>query len=523
MRDIRRGDWLRVATCWLCLWAAWAAAQGYGPLRVGERLTQQETLQYVAIMGQVARSGVYEVRLPVELADVVRRAGGLTEEASGNMRIVRGGRGGQQANFTTQTRYELLPGDLVIADRKHVGQFQAEANRLSGRTDYSANFPGPLSTAAGANRPNVVQVGLVHVLDRPVVLDLPAEHATVKGILSLLYQPATANNSVTVLKAGTSPQSVPFEQGGSVVLTSGSVLVFDRKQVDASLLPQLPPPILAEAALPATASPPAPLPAGTTGDALPERNAGAAVPSPMRVGDDSANWNATQPFAADVPGSLAISPQEPLTAVVPAIVEDLPDARSAPAAGVAQEDRSNHLKKTAARPAPDANAGPSATPKVMIAVTGGIFVLVLSGLWWIERRSARRIATRAARSQPMRPPARSALDALIENKLPVIEEPVPAPNVLHVFGRPIDAGRYRLDAAEGLQGPHFLPKTAAQQKSAAEPKPPRAAGRVYRTDQAHPPQNPPERSNASHDDKSPAVTDAGLLDRVLKSVQREKP
>src|SRR5262245_31777496 len=71
----------------------------------------------LAIMGEVARPGAYE--LPIsrpQLLDLVNLAGGRTQEASGSVRIIRGGRPGWQAWLTPAAPFPLRPDDLVIVD-----------------------------------------------------------------------------------------------------------------------------------------------------------------------------------------------------------------------------------------------------------------------------------------------------------------------------------------------------------------------------------------------------------------------
>src|SRR5437899_3224096 len=79
--------------------------------------------QFLAIMGQVARPGVYELSATqTQLVEFVRMAGDLTAAASGSVRIVHHGRGGQQAFLRPELKYELVPGDLVIVDRKQTSE-----------------------------------------------------------------------------------------------------------------------------------------------------------------------------------------------------------------------------------------------------------------------------------------------------------------------------------------------------------------------------------------------------------------
>src|SRR5688572_26776041 len=72
---------------------------------------------YFGIMGQVARPGVYELPAPEpQLLELIRQAGGLTQQATNQLRIVRQGHAGLGAAYDPSLNYRLAPGDIVVAD-----------------------------------------------------------------------------------------------------------------------------------------------------------------------------------------------------------------------------------------------------------------------------------------------------------------------------------------------------------------------------------------------------------------------
>jgi hypothetical protein len=49
----------------------------------------------------------------------------------------------------------------------------------------------------------------------------------------------------------------------------------------------------------------------------------------------------------------------------------------------------------------------------------------------------------------------TALEVLITNRLPIVEEPLLLRNESQIFGRPRLESQYRVDAPHALHGPHF--------------------------------------------------------------------
>src|SRR5690606_5787060 len=121
---------------------------------------QTQKQQGFGVMGQVAEPGTYllDSSRPV-LGDLVRQAGGLTQQASNHLRIIRIGPGRPEI---IQAAWEspLQAGDIVVAE-------------------------GPHFSAAGTGEA-YLQVALVHLIDHPVILPVPATHAHLPAILAYL-------------------------------------------------------------------------------------------------------------------------------------------------------------------------------------------------------------------------------------------------------------------------------------------------------------------------------------------------
>lgn len=177
---------------------------------------------YVGLLGQIARPGVYEIdRQGTLLSDLLQNIGGLAKDASGQFRIIRNGRPGQMTSYSGATRFELMPGDLVVADAQltQSARYGADAKRSSAEA---------------------VQIGFVNLIDRPVVLKLRSENATVLGILSIMRQDQSLASQIHII-------APPGQRGNSqprpdTTLASETVLIFPPNSVKAERLATLPEP-----------------------------------------------------------------------------------------------------------------------------------------------------------------------------------------------------------------------------------------------------------------------------------------
>jgi hypothetical protein len=181
-----------------------------------------QSANYFAIMGAIRQQGVYE--LPnrfASLVEFVRRAGGLTSNATGNIRIVRNGRAGLQTFYSDRNTMTLIPGDVVIVDSR----------RFAGRAGAGSRFTNQRTA------PVLVAVAFVNLVDRPIVVTIPTERATVERIVKDLGQHPDIAKRVQVVGPRTSRKNNDLQ---SQVMQSGSVLVFPSSLIDTYALPVLP-------------------------------------------------------------------------------------------------------------------------------------------------------------------------------------------------------------------------------------------------------------------------------------------
>lgn len=205
---------------------------------------------YAGILGEIAKPGVYRLEANgLSLQNVIRRAGGLTDEASGTIRIVRQDRIVESFFFNPQANITLLAGDLLVIESKRT---QAAISKLY-ETDprlreMYAKTGDQIDKPSGSG----VQVAFVNVLDRPVIVKLKHENARIGHVVQMLDQPIELAQAVRVIgpdrliSQGAAPQPIDAS------LADGSVLVFPRNSINRSKLPSLPVPYESEIATGAT-------------------------------------------------------------------------------------------------------------------------------------------------------------------------------------------------------------------------------------------------------------------------------
>ncbi len=181
---------------------------------------------YFTIMGHIARPNCYELPTSApSLVTFVEFAGSLTETAAGPMRIVRDGRTIQSTFYSDKSTLRLVPGDIIVVDGKvNQGRIILRGNQKA--TDDEATE---------------VSLAITGLRDYPVVLQIPAERATIRWVTRHLgLDPAVAN----YVKAITQSQSERIFP--DTRLATGTVLTFNPAYVDQSRLPDdLPVPIKA--------------------------------------------------------------------------------------------------------------------------------------------------------------------------------------------------------------------------------------------------------------------------------------
>jgi len=469
-------------------------------MRVSQ-MTQSTTQPYVAIMGQIGRPGVFELSGPVpQLAEFLNLAGGTTPNASGSIRLIRGGRS-SQFFLSPKLSLQLLPGDLILVESK---QF------VTGRQNGNV-----------ASAPAIVQIGLVNLISRPVILDIPSEQASLAQVLSLLHQPVAGNAEVTVIKPGSGVQNVSVEQAFETALATGVVLVFDPATVNSTVLPRLPNTIrpgdnadsavtkasAESVAAPATISAPGPA-------SRPESAAETILRVPRQAASDASDQRSPVaiPEKEALPAARKPESIQPAStgAQSPDLPSESPDFQPLPDA----------TDEKSAETEPVAAGAPPANPIWSWLLVAGILACcTVVGFRLRSSFRPQRVKTPAlmqlAVEQPVAP-SENALELLISGSLPVVEEPLQLPYESEIFGRPRETSPYRTDPAQALSGPHYVLQPSASASPAVA-----VVAAAYDEQAQEPPRAPVERK-VRVDLRHPRST-VSVLDRALATFQGEQP
>ena len=195
-------------------------------------------------MGEVAHPGAYAAPAAWTLKDLIKRAGGITPQANKTVRIFRGGILTEQVFLGSGEAPSLLPNDLIV-----VG-----AHGSSGSPATAANASQGSNVQAAVS---AVQIAFVNLIDRPVIVKMPSDQATLARIVELLGQPADSAAKIRVFAPlGAGPRDSDSIDQATRPLDSGTVLVFSMASIRLGTLPALPEPIAETSSTsPATPSP----------------------------------------------------------------------------------------------------------------------------------------------------------------------------------------------------------------------------------------------------------------------------
>jgi hypothetical protein len=185
-------------------------------------------------MGEVVRPGVYAATADWTLTDLIKNAGGITAEANKTVRVFRGGRLAEQVFLGSGEAPSLLPNDVIVVGARRSSEQTLRAAAANQRPNAQ-----PAVAAASA-----VQIAFLNLIDRPVIVKMSSDQATLARIVELLGQPAECVAETHVLAPlGASPPGSDSIDDATRHLDSGTVLVFPSPSIRRETLPALPEPI----------------------------------------------------------------------------------------------------------------------------------------------------------------------------------------------------------------------------------------------------------------------------------------
>ena len=301
---------------------AWAQGPRSNSKTIVWPSAQNSNNMQVGILGEIAKPGVYHVDAgSLSVQSLVRRAGGLTDDASLSIRIVRQERVIQSLFFSPQADSRLMPGDVLVVESMR--SLSAMSKVLEG---------GPRAnpvrqTAASPADPTGVQVAYVNVLDTPIVVKLHLEDARLERVVEMLGQPIELAGAVKVIDPQKASHVMAQVASGTLRLTDGSVLIFPRGSINRSKLPSLPKPYGSEIAYGASPS----LIGGPLGQSPELRSVGQLAPLMVLPGFNSTP-SAPMRNSATAPSTVPalITAPAPMLPVAPSIPDFDPLSGSMP-------------------------------------------------------------------------------------------------------------------------------------------------------------------------------------------------
>lgn len=461
--------------------------------------------RYVAIMGEVNQPGTYHVHpTSMNLRSLVVQAAGFTLDASKVVRVIRNGRFSQNEIYSESSNSRLLDGDLLIVEPRQTHQFTGRMYDFSPeRTMIHASYEE-------RGKPAGIQVGLVNVLDYPIVLKLRPEDASAARIMEGLRQPIQLLADTDVITPGRRITSDAAKQLPRMI--DGSVIVFKRESINRNQLPStLPRPIESHIALGAQAG----LIGSPQGQSPELRALGQKLwpgsgYSDLTIGNsgDGRTAPAKSPSASQTRAPAdelrtEIAPRPP--------VSRNPRIATAPFSGVPQIKNSStslpiqEHDSTESAAMTDDSANETQTPMlesgeplsamessetetpgfslanilIVFSVVGMAIIVVIGARRFLEfERQAKSLASvnSAPKSIPEAPASivtapfesRSLLERLIKNELPINLEQVDFPAGLMLQGRIAPRPNLRVDGAQSVlkeQGPHIsLPQNLPRER-----------------------------------------------------------
>ncbi|MBT4866557.1 MAG: hypothetical protein HON53_15755 [Planctomycetaceae bacterium] len=464
----------------------------------------------------MARPGVYQAPLTEPyLMDLLHNAGGFSAGANGYLRIIRNGPNGVQASYATGRDFQLRRGDVVVAIRKT--GLAINPRSVDQRSGISND-----ANAGDESPPTHVQLAFVNLTDRPVVLRMRRENASVGRILELLGHSPNLAQTVRVISHAETPHFTSADQQ----LASESVLVFDSAVIRRDRLPELPTEIV--------------------NDTRKQQEAVATVytdeTSETPDGDQQQFQLAAvgDPPVKEVPTPLDFESSKHTEDVK---LKSKPVSQSQPSARNTKQPKPIRIQNLPAElltineplALPDAReAEADAGGWFSFLMYSFLTLSICAGAGWGIMRFVRRkgqpkrleVSSRQVESEQP-----SELNEIIYDQLPVVEESLTQSDRLSVFSRTGTQKQTRNDQTHGVPRPHFLPETAIPDTVIPEQEqPPRgtsisaevattSGGKKFRVDAKHEQDAARQPVTVANHAGVNEPQGQGLLDRVLSRVQ----
>tara|TARA_R110002095_G_scaffold203734_2_gene185959 strand:- start:55895 stop:57811 length:1917 start_codon:yes stop_codon:yes gene_type:complete len=472
---------------------------------IGAPQNQQRQTAVIGLLGEFHHCATYEISSQnLDLNKVIAQTGGMTPNASGIIRIIRGGRISQDLFYSPNTDFPLMHGDVLIG-------LESSANDINVSSEQ--NWNGSRGTQQQKS-PQLIQIAILNLVDRPVVFGVPAEIADLAGILRCLRQPLEQYpqiaQAITVIPPKRIHNNADFKTRKlTSKFASGTVLVLGPSSgIDLTMIPHnLPSPRRLQAAHSPFQESPNELrqPASVSLEKAPFRQTNSTTEVEPQI-----QHGVTHP--EDIPQTLESTPLKtkkgtlqlngPVLQQTAASLTLVPKPNSPQAEENAGKsvDPTDKQQNSNSSTVPDLNLTVAPAPPVDSVqvlsdddlpkfeefeetensswpqwVTYLLLAVIAGGVWkYLQRRAGRSsttshtnphtVSTNNSETEPatiitnwdsLPPlPNKSLLEQLLENDIPVIEETPQIPTQTFIYGRH-QTRSARVDQKETLKGPHF--------------------------------------------------------------------
>lgn len=471
---------------------------------IGPPQNQQRQTSVVGLLGEFHHCAAYEVsNQDLDLNKVISQSGGMTPQASGIIRIIRGGRISQDLFYSPNTDFPLMHGDVLIG-------LKSSANVIDVSSDQNRTGSQGIQQQTS---PQLTQIAILNLIDRPVVFGVPHEIADLAGILRCLRQPLELYpqmaQAIKVIPPKRIHNNTDFKTKKlTSKLASGTVLVLGHSSgLDLTMVPRsLPGPRRLQPShalisdVPKVISRPAAVSAGSSpfrqansvSEKAPQIQHGVshpeAIPQPLETTPSNNKKSELQlngPVLQQTAASLTLVPKpnlpqteknaansgDELTKPQNANSSTVPDLNltvaPAPPVDSIQVLSDDDLPKFEDFEETAESSWPQWLSYLLMAVFAG-------GIWkYLQKRANRAprqfkphsVPTETADSEPatiitnwdsLPPlPKKSLLEQILENDIPVIEETPQIPTQTFIYGRHQTRSARIDQKEETLKGPHF--------------------------------------------------------------------
>jgi|GEM_PF-5523113 len=433
---------------------------------------------YYGAIGFVEKKGVFEFSAPcANLEELVQRAGGLSKNATGNLKIVHADGTESHTFYSPALQQKLLPNDILVVE---------------GIFDHSER------ERQGIPLQNRIRIGLINLVDRPVILKVRRDLTSVDRLLKYLHQPPELVGSLRTVQPTGSP--LQKTKTAKQFLVDGSIIVFAPGSTNKEEIPfhaVFEPMSVAQ------------VPANLMQRTNHVRNSRFSRSAKSRMSNSKDSDVSSAQF--DLQPTSSKSDRHRVTNLSPGWATESTSSHQADEESKAElaaiarvddgnsEDTSSTSQTIAAIDSiqldEDQSTGDHSTSRWKQKLASPMFVTILSILGLVVLfsgfllRSIFRTSQAVEQTRLKKTRQRNYLKSLIEDDIPIVSLEVQHPGNFKLFDKAKGEKYLRIDAAHQIRRPQFLPR-----KPQLQEKPESGADRSLQYDTIFPPNETPVKT-----------------------------